>query len=67
MAVATRSARGLGCPDVLVARDSLPTMPFSGAIVYVDHEAGIGAGRDAGRMAEAGLKALEPWEYMEIP
>ena len=42
-------------------------MPFSGAIVYVDHEAGIGVGRDAGRMAEAGLKALEPWEYMEIP
>ncbi|CAK9115003.1 unnamed protein product [Durusdinium trenchii] len=43
---------GLSCPDVMVARDSLPSVPFLGAIVYVDHEAGIGPGRDAGRLAE---------------
>ena len=30
---------GIRCPDVLIARDSLPGMPFPGALVYVDHEA----------------------------
>lgn len=43
---------GDSCPDVMVARDSLPAVPFFGAVVYVDHEAGIGPGRDAGRLAE---------------
>eukprot|EP00439_Symbiodinium_sp_Y106_P071575 s915_g12.t2 len=43
---------GIRCPDVLIARDSLPGMPFPGALVYVDHEAGIGPGRDAGTLAE---------------
>ncbi|CAE8596460.1 unnamed protein product, partial [Polarella glacialis] len=41
---------GLPCSDVLVVRDSLPSMPFPGALVYVDHEAGLGPGRDAGRL-----------------
>lgn len=40
----------LPCADVLIVRDSLPTGPFPGALVYVDHEAGIGPGRDAGRL-----------------
>ena len=31
--------RGDSCPDVMVARDSLPAVPFFGAVVYVDHEA----------------------------
>lgn len=33
------SPRGDSCPDVMVARDSLPAVPFFGAVVYVDHEA----------------------------
>ncbi|CAK0823014.1 unnamed protein product, partial [Prorocentrum cordatum] len=40
----------LPCADVLVVRDSLPGLPFPGALVYIDHEAGIGPGRDAGRL-----------------
>ncbi|CAE7898972.1 fucT [Symbiodinium necroappetens] len=47
-----RVLEGIRCPDVLIARDSLPGMPFPGALVYVDHEAGIGPGRDAGTLAE---------------
>ncbi|CAE7615288.1 fucT [Symbiodinium natans] len=43
---------GIRCPDVLTARDSLPGLPFPGSLVYVDHEAGIGPGRDAGNLAE---------------
>eukprot|EP00434_Breviolum_minutum_P003115 symbB.v1.2.002741.t2/scaffold146.1/size298692/22 len=43
---------GLSCPDLMVARDSLPAVPFLGAIIYVDHEAGIGPGRDAGKLSE---------------
>lgn len=41
---------GLLCADVIVARDSLPPRPFLGTIVYLDHEAGLGPGRDAGRL-----------------
>ena len=33
---------GIRCPDVLIARDSLPGMPFPGVLVYVDHEASRG-------------------------
>ena len=39
-------------------------MPFSGVIIYVDHEAGVGPGRDAGRMAEAQNAAIEDIMYI---
>lgn len=42
---------GLSCPDVMVARDSLPSVPFLGAIVYVDHEAGARPSARAARVA----------------
>merc|ERR1740129_2199589 len=45
-----RVRQALPCADVLVVRDSLPMLPFPGALVYIDHEAGIGLGRDAGRL-----------------
>ena len=45
-----RVRAALPCADVLVARDSLPSTPFPGAVLYIDHEAGLGPGRDAGRL-----------------